>query len=167
MRSIFSAALLVLTLCTASCVAPVPRPQLSALEIRESQTRRYETRDTRMVMKALLNVLQDEGFMTKNAVSDLGLITAVKETDMQSNMDIFSQAIIYGRDARWPKNSILEATANVTERDRETMVRVNFQRKVLDNFGATMSIDQIQDPRFYQDFFFKVDKGIFLQKERI
>ena len=36
----------------------------------------------KLVMKAMLNVLQDDGYVVKNAVVDLGLITATKEIDV-------------------------------------------------------------------------------------
>jgi len=30
-----------------------------------------------------------------------------------------------------------------------------------------MKVDQIEDEKYYQDFFSKVSKGIFLQKEKL
>ena len=144
--------------------APVPR---SPLETREIQTREYPTRDTRMVMKALLNVLQDEGFITKNAVTDLGLITAAKEADLEDSTSAFLHSILGGENARWEKNSVVEANANVSEFGDATRVRITFQRKVYDNRGGVVSVRTIDDPLTYQDFFAKVDKGIFIQKQRI
>ena len=47
---------------------PTPKTQL---QTREFQTREYDTNDTKLVMKAVLNTLQDEGFVVKNAVVDL------------------------------------------------------------------------------------------------
>ncbi len=44
--------------------------QKTQLQIREFQTRSYETNDVKMVMKAMLNILQDDGFIVKNAVLD-------------------------------------------------------------------------------------------------
>jgi hypothetical protein len=53
--------ILVGMLLVAGCIDRGPqRTGLPALQIREFQTRTYETADTAMVMKALLNVLQDE-----------------------------------------------------------------------------------------------------------
>ena len=66
--------LLAMLLVSVGCVPPAP--QKTQLQIREFQTRSYDTKDTRMVMKALLNVLQDDSFIVKNANVDLGLITA-------------------------------------------------------------------------------------------
>ncbi len=56
------------------------------LQLREFQTRSYDTDDTEMIMKAMVNVLQDDGFAIQNANVDLGLITATKE------MSVFDKA---------------------------------------------------------------------------
>jgi hypothetical protein len=163
MKRLFIAVIL-----TASgCIMPPPPPPRSALEIRAIQTREYPTKDSRMVMKALLNVLQDEGYVTKNAVSDLGLITASKEIDLESPGTAFLNTLIMGNEGSWEKNSVIEATANVSEFGRDTRVRVTFQKKVMSNRGLVMSIQEIDDPLQYQEFFSKVDKGIFIQRENI
>jgi hypothetical protein len=60
-----------------------PTTPKTQLEIREIQTRSYDTPDTKMVMKAVLNVLQDEGYNIKNAETELGLLTASKEIDIE------------------------------------------------------------------------------------
>ena len=50
---------------------------------------------------------------------------------------------------------------------RSTRVRFNFQKKTYDNRGAVMEIVQVQDQKFYQEFLAKIDKGIFLAKEKL
>lgn len=138
-----------------------------------------------MVMKALLNVLQDDGFIVKNAVAELGLLTASKELDVEPAGEgpFWSGLSIgggFGRrggldwglgsdrnDAPRTKNTIIEASANVSEFGRKCRVRINFQKKTVDNRGGTLEVRQIDDSNFYRDFFSKVDKGIFLQRERL
>ncbi len=61
--------------------------------------------------------------------------------------------------------STLDATANISEFGKQIKVRMNFQRKVLNNDLQPLDITQINDPKFYQEFFVKVDKGLFLEKE--
>ena len=157
----------------ASCIvggcAPLPpaQPPRSQLEVRELQTREYDMRDSRLVMKALLNVLQDDGFIVHNAVVDLGLITATKEVEMDYGPYMIGSMILMGQDASWATNSVIEASVNVTEAGKLTKVRINFQRKVLDNRGGTVSVKQVDEARYYRDFFSKVDKGIFLQGEQL
>ena len=51
-----------------------PAPAQTQLQIREFQTRTYETKDSAMVLKAVLNVLQDDGFIIKSADSNLGYL---------------------------------------------------------------------------------------------
>src|SRR5262245_38812131 len=63
------------------CAASVPPPQ-TQLQVREFQTQTFDTADSQLVMKAMFNVLQDEGYVVKNAVVPLGLMTATKEIDL-------------------------------------------------------------------------------------
>ena len=46
-------------------------------------------------------------------------------------------------------------------------VRVNFQIKTMDNKGGVVEVKTIEDPIFYQEFFAKVDKGIFIGKQKL
>ncbi len=66
------------------------------------------------------------------------------------------------REAHLPK---VITTINVSEFSSRYKVRAVFQRKVLNNRGEITSIENIDDMKFYQDFFSKLDKSIFLQKE--
>lgn len=140
-------------------------PRMSQLRIREFQTRAYETDDTLMVMKAVLNVLQDEFFIVKSADAPLGLITAAKELDLDDRG--FFSRLFADADDRWKKNGIIECSANVSKFGTRTRVRINFQMKTFDNTGAVMEVLQIQDPLYYQNFFTKVDKGIFIARENL
>src|SRR5437667_3409706 len=160
-----AAAWLSLLLLVPACVPPAP--QRTQLEIREFQTRSYETKDTKMVMKGLLNVLQDDGFIVKNANVDLGLITATKEMDIANKWEAFGAVLAAGENGRWKKNSIIECSGNMSDFGSQTRVRVNFQTKTLNNKGEVMSVGQINEPAFYSTFFAKVDKGIFIQKEKL
>src|SRR5438093_1306049 len=59
--------------------APTSHRPASQLQTRELQTRSYDTTDAAMVMKALVNVLQDDSFIVNTASGDIGLVTATKE----------------------------------------------------------------------------------------
>lgn len=161
--------LISIILCTfvIACASSGVTPPQTQLQIREFQTRSYETTDTLMVMKALLNVLQDDQFIVKNADKDLGLLTATKEVDVESGTEAFFSSLFAGSDARWKKNCIIECSGNVSEFGEKTRVRINFQMKTLNNKGELMDVKQIDDPVYYQDFFSKVSKGIFIEEEGI
>ena len=144
-----------------------PKPQLTQLQLREMQTRQYDIDDTKRAMKSVLNVLQDEGFIVKQADLELGFLHATKEFDVENTSDRRWQKFWHGSDAVWNKNSIIDCSANVTKFGNGMRIRVNFQRKVLDNKGVCTWVGNIEDPVFYQEFFSKVDKGIFIEKEQI
>lgn len=147
--------------CATGAATPVP----TQLQIREFQTRTYDTNDVKMVMKAMLNVLQDDGFIVKNAVVDLGLLSAEKQVDIESKGEAFVAAFFLGAAATWKKACCIDCSANISDFGTQVRVRVNFQMKVLDNKGGILKLEQIQDQKYYQDFFAKVDKGIFIEKE--
>jgi len=149
----------------------VPLPEKTQLQIREYQTRTYETDNVKMVTKAMLNVLQDDGFVVKNVNMDLGLLSAEKSINIEKNMGReVSLAILFGVfSTLMPRDStaITECTANVSEYGSKARVRVTFQTKILNDKGGVSKVMQIEDEKFYQEFFSKVDKGIFIQKEKL
>lgn len=51
----------------------------TTMEIREMQTRYYNTTDTQKVMKAVINTLQDNGFVIQDGEMELGYIRARKD----------------------------------------------------------------------------------------
>jgi hypothetical protein len=144
-----------------------PKPQLTQLQLRQMQTRQYDINDTKRAMKSVLNVLQDEGFIVKQVNLELGFLNATREMDVEDKSDRFWQKFWHGSDAVWNKNCIIDCSANVTKFGTGMRIRVNFQKKVLDNKGVCASVANIEDPVFYQEFFSKVDKGIFIEKEEI
>lgn len=147
--------------------ASAPQPKMTQLQLRELQTRTFETADAKLVMKAMLNVLQDDGFVVKNAVMDLGLLSATKEVDLEDKRQSGWVKFFAGDEAVYTKNMEMEASANVTILGKQAQVRVNFQKKVYNNKGAVEKIESIQDAEYYQDFFSKVSKAIFIQSEGI
>lgn len=147
------------------------------LQTREYQTREFDTNNTKLILKAMINVLQDDGFVIKNADADLGLLFATKEMNISksggaTNQEFWNQVFEsmskkqkQTKEATFNKIKIVEASINVSEIGRRSKVRANFQAKILDNLGNAVDVYSIEDQKYYQDFFMKVDKGIFLQKQ--
>ncbi|MCO6466183.1 MAG: hypothetical protein J5I53_06175 [Bradyrhizobiaceae bacterium] len=154
------------------------------LQVRAYQTREFDTNDVKLVMKAVLNTLQDDGFVVRNAVVDLGLITATKELQLSSSRssndassddawaEIFAKIFKTSTpnnsrkgETRFDKFKVIEASINVTELGLRTKVRANFTAKVLDNKGDPSEVYVVDDMKFYQNFFAKVDKGVFIEKQ--
>jgi len=182
--------------------------QKTQLEIREFQTRYFQVNDKNIVIKAVINTLLDEGYIIKNANTDIGFITAEKGYDInqekiESKSNNVWGVIILGAlivltigliiwlskssdkdkddkkddknnkgntntgssETSYEKNKIIETTINISEFSNGYKVRAVFQYKTYDNKGNLVKIKQIDDMKFYQEFFSKVDKSIFLQKE--
>ena len=146
--SLFIASLMIL-----GCATTPATPPKTQLEIREFQTRDYDTSDVKMVMKSLLNVLQDDGYIVKNANVELGLLSATKELNVENKGQAVLLVLLAGQNARWKKNSTIECSGNVTEMGKVCKVRINFQIKTLDNKGGVVDVKTIEDPIFYQEFF--------------
>jgi hypothetical protein len=140
-------------------------PPPSQLEIRGFQTREYDTADTRLVMKAVLNTLQDMGFIVNSADPNLGLLTASRWNDIQHSKKEIKEA--RKNETSLSKSLVLDCTVNISEFGKQSRVRANFQQRVLDANGATMQANPITDVKFYQTFFSQVDKGVFLQQEGV
>lgn len=149
------------------CYMPPKPPPKTQLQIREIQTRSYPTNNTKMVLKAIVNVLQDDGYIIRNAEAELGVVNATRDNDVENSSDAFAAQIFNGANASWSKSTTIECSANVSEFGKETRVRLNFQRKTLDNFGRIVTVETVDDLAFYRDFFSRVDKGIFLEREKI
>jgi len=144
--------------------ASSPQIERTQLQIRAIQTRTYEISESKLVLKAVLNVLQDDGFIVTTAVPEIGLLTATKEIDVERMSESMPAYFFGGANARWKKNSIIEATCNISFFEDKCKVRVNFAQKILDNLGGIIKIRQIYDQRFYQTFFTKLDKSIYIQR---
>jgi hypothetical protein len=143
---------------------------MEQLEKREYQTRAYVTADKTMVMKAILNTLQDEGYIVYNANPLLGFIYGSKDFDTSdSNVDISKE---FGLSkSRLSMNGIkvatIDASVNVTQFDDNIRVRVNFKRKLLNTYGNAQFIDDVSEEEFYTDFYKKVDQSLYLLKQKI
>lgn len=135
----------------------IPVPPKTLLEPSDFQTQVYETEDLKTVMKAILNVLDEEGYLVKNATLELGFITATKEVPLEK-----VEAALFGS---WEKTGMIEATINVNQQGKACRVRTDFQAKKLDNRGSVVEAKPITQERFYRDFFRKVEKGIALKEK--
>lgn len=137
------------------------------LEKRQYQTRQYDNIPKPVLMKAMLNVLQDEGFIVNNANSLLGFISGAKEFSPKDKTIDIEKEFGTKKGMLGAVVAVVETTANVSEYGREMRVRVNFKRKLLNAYGNAYKIEEVTDEKYYQNFFSKVDKAIFIQKQKI
>lgn len=143
---------------------------MEQLKKREFQTRTYDANDKNIIMKAVLNVMQDEGYIVYNVNSLLGFIYGVKDFDTSDSKVDISKEFGLSK-SRLNLNGIkvatIDAVANLTQYDKVVRVRVNFKRKLLNIYGNAQFIDDVVDEEFYNDFYTKVDKAVFLLKQKL
>jgi hypothetical protein len=174
MKKILALTLMCLLLCAGATDARKVKDEgqiiRTQLEKREFQTRSYASGDKVVIMKAMLNVLQDEGFIVNNANPLLGFISGTKDFDVADKTIDVKKEFGHGKSKlNWHgvRVATIETTANITEFGKNVRVRVNFKRKLLNVYGNAQSISEIDDEEYYRDFFAKVDKAIFIQKQGI
>ncbi len=156
-----------LTIICAGCSHRSAGDEMTQLQIREIQTRTFATVDAKAVLKEMINVLQDDAFIVKNANVELGLLNGEKDIDLESGWERTLSILASGQHASWKKNAVTEISANVTQFGEDTRVRVNFQKKLFNNRGGVIEVEPIYDLEYYQQFFDKVHKGLFVQQEKL
>jgi len=147
----------------------------SPLEVRAAQSREYDTADSRLVLKAALNALQDSGFTIRETSAELGLVTGVAEWQSRSEsrgtkiLKWVGVPFTYGASLLIPSGrnefSTLEATVNVTREADRTRARVSLVARVRDAGGSVRSVQAIADPLAYQGLLSRLDKAVYLERE--
>lgn len=160
----------------------------SVLDKRAVQVKIYDTKSKTELMKMALNIMQDENYKIINLDNDLGIITAVKQSNRPRPLIVkvgcytgflVMSALSFGidaaicwvwiKDAHTPYNVEDAITLNVFDlNSKQRKIRISAIEKVL----ATHTMDKttlksIQDPesQFYKDFFIKLDKEAFITKQ--
>ncbi len=161
--------------CAATTRSQLPEPPRTPLELRQAQSRTFDTPDARLVLKAALNVLQDQGFVIQQAEFQLGVVTAVTEwRSRQRNEGLrilkwVAALPTYGASLLIPTGrdefSAVEAVVNVNPEAERTRVRISMVAKVRDDKGAIRRVQPIEDPLAYQKILAGLDKAVYLQKE--
>lgn len=147
-----------------ACTPSAPHPLRSQLEVREFQTRTFDTQNSDDVLKAIIDALHDDGYVVRNADRGLGFVSAYKQVDPETPLWF---KILSGSEGRYLTSLELEASLHVTGKGKQTRVRAVFISKELDNFGASMGAQNVDDVKFYQDFFAKVDKSFYYMKNNL
>lgn len=171
--------------------------QPDTLGNRQLQSRKYDIKSEKDLLSASNNVLQDMGFNLDESNMPLGVIVASKSRDATEAGQIVGamfMAFMFGANAAsYDKVQKIRAslvtkpasTNNPIEVDIKTksgkqikfdqqvempnsyVVRVTFQRMVWNQKGILTTIEGINEPEIYQEFFDKLSKSIFLQAQNV
>ncbi len=165
------ALMFLLTVGIASCAStpkPPPIPQLTQLELRQLQTREYSSVDLNIATKAVIAALQDEGFIVATASPELGLVTAAMEIYEVDKATKGSVEFWYGSGmGTYQTTKRFETSTTVEKYGEGIRIRINIVAKAISNSGGNIWSQPVYDAKMYQSIFSKLDKALFLQKEKM
>lgn len=156
------------------CNATVPKDALSlrpeSLELRQSQTRKFETRDEKKLLSASAEVLQDLGFNIDESETKLGVIVGSKDRDATEAGQVAGavmMAVLFGVAVPIDENQKIRASLVTRPTSQKAVnVRITFQRIVWDTKGKVSKVESLEESKIYQEFFEKLSKAVFLEAQQ-
>jgi hypothetical protein len=156
----------------------------SAFEVRELQTREYESVSDAQVLAASTAVLQDLGYAIDEAEPILGVVSASKRANATNRLEAlgtmtldgvkcaFSFLVLcdgkhYGEIDDVQDIRLTLVTRPMRENDGDVAVRVTIQRFVWDKKGRLAEQMSVIDAEVYAAFFDKLSKAVFLEQEGV
>ncbi len=141
------------------------------LERRNIETRVFDTANTKDLLVASAQVLQDMGYTITESDVGIGVITATKT---QNAMPKAGKALVTVLSALNGKQAVYDDTqkfyvsiVNTKAGAKQTKTRVIFARIVYDNLGKISQIEKLDDVKLYTEFFDKLGQSVFLTANNI
>ena len=156
----------------ASCAAPKreprpPSPELSQVQTRMLQTREFDGQKALNGMKAVSASLQDEGYTVETLNVNIGLITAKRVIDDVDRELKNWQTAMWGFAKDYRAARAWKVTANIAEIGDKLRIRISLVEQELSETGGIMYSQQVTDKEPYQVLFSKIDKSVFLQRNKL
>ncbi len=173
MKSIFLIFCISLFFVACSSKPIVERSTKSQLELREMQSKKISNTDINFLSRGILQVLQDDEFTILNSDSNLGYFNAKKKLDGGKESYKFAWYDIYYPIAIYKASTLsmlvkeINATITIRIYEDHSVIRASFNSDLINEDGKLQSSKTIEEPRFYQEFFAKVDKALFLERNNL
>lgn len=151
----------------AACSSTIKPPSLA---LREYQTRTYENKTDKDIFHAVLNTLQDDGFVIDVADIQSGLIkgnvSGTKLNGREALQKTAYTAMTMGvyllfTDGNMDDVETLSATITISPYGKSMKVRTSFVYKRDNPSGETIEHKQIVEHDVYQKFFASIEQSIF------
>ena len=169
--------LVIFLLLLTACQMTVPKEALQlspeSLQMRQVQTRYFDTKDEASVLSASAALLQDLGFNIDESESKLGFILGTKDRNATNVGQVAAMIIVaaLGGGAmpidKTQKMRACIVTHPYGEQEDKIAVRVTFQRIVWNTQGQVSTREGLTEPAMYQEFFSKLSKSLFLEAQNI
>ena len=161
----------------AGCQTTIPKEALElspqSLQMRQLQTRHFDTKNEQTILVSSAALLQDLGFNIDESETEVGFILGTKDRDATSAAQVTGavlMALLGGGVMAIDKTQKMRAcvvTHPYGENNEKIAVRVTFQRIVWNTQGQVTTRECIEDPEVYQEFFSKLSKAVFLEANQI
>jgi hypothetical protein len=153
------------------CVTRIPPEALAmkqpTTQVRQLQSRRFSTGDEKMILAACVALLQDLEFTLEETSSDLGLVVASKSRSAVETGQVVGAvflALLGAKQATDKDQRFRVSVVTHLSDDRKSVgVRVTFQRTVWNTANQITHNEPLEDPQFFQIFFEKLSKAVFLE----
>ncbi|MEI8393959.1 MAG: hypothetical protein WCF85_04430 [Rhodospirillaceae bacterium] len=159
----------------AGCQTAIPPEALKlsqeSLQLRQLQSRRFDTAEESKLLVASSNLLQDLGFTLEESDTKVGVLVGSKDRDATESGQVagaIMMAVLFG--ANMPVDTNQKIRASLVTRPNgpnQTTVRVTFQRTVWNNHNQISKIEGLVEPKMYQEFFDKLSQSVFLTANSI
>lgn len=174
--------LCLLLLGVSACVQQIPKEALEltpeSLAQRQLQTRRFESKDEKILLSSSAAVLQDLGFTIEASATDLGVIVATKDLSAVEPGQVTASVLValatavLGAPVIIPVDQKQKVRVSLTSKMGGTnndniLVRVTFQRIVWNTRNQVTKTEPLNEPTLYQEFFEKLSKAVFLNAHEL
>ena len=140
----------------------------SQVKLRAAQSRVFDTNDRRRTLEAIVDTMQDIGFMVEVLDENLGIVSGKKfeaierpsfATDPSYHFYDDQSLLLFTKNYRtwgpfWHRSDLVRLTATVRKRNESQLVV---------RASAQFYLRAIEDPAPYQKFFRALEQALFLQ----
>lgn len=175
-KPLYSVFVCVITvLCLLGCNQTIPKSALQlsseSFELRQLQTRSFDTTDEKKILTSGAGVLQDLGFNIDESETSLGVIVGSKDRDATEAGQVAAAvfvALLGGGAMPIDKDQKIRASLITRPSGKnKTNLRITLQRIVWNTQGQVSKTESIEEPEIYQEFFGKLSKAVFLEASEI
>lgn len=168
----FAYMLCIMLLLSACQTIPQSALQLSSesFELRQLQTRSFNTSNEKKLLKSGAGVLQDLGYNIDESEMGLGVVVGSKDRGAVEAGQVVAAvfvAALGGGAMPIDKNQKIRASLITRPVGKKTNFRITFQRIVWNTQGQVSKTQSIEDSEIYQEFFEKLSKAVFLDANEI
>lgn len=149
------------------------RLSVTPMEDRKIQTRRFETTNRRLLLRASAGVLQDMGYSIDESNAKLGVLTASKRVDATEGTQI-AVAVFVGllTGTVMPIDTVQKLRLTLVinsslDDESASLTRMTLQRVIWNSDNQVSKAETILSPEIYQHFFAKLSKSTFLEANEI